>query len=191
MQRISLVKSAHDLIRDRLYPGAVAIDATVGNGYDTLFLLQQVAPSGRVYGFDIQQTALASARAKIGDNVFLNCLTLFQASHELLPELIPARHHGRVRACMFNLGYLPRGDKSIVTRTASTLAALNAACRLLAESGVITIIAYPGHPGGGQETEQVTRWCESLDRRQFDVVTVYLKEQENDVPRLFVVYKLG
>ena len=165
MQRISLVKSAHDLIRDRLRPGAVAVDATVGNGFDTLFLLQQVGPSGRVYGFDIQEKALASARSKISENGLLNGATLFQASHERMSDLIPARHHGRIKACMFNLGYLPHGDKSIVTTPDSTIAALNAACNLLSARGMITVIAYLGHPGGGLETERVTEWCECLDRR--------------------------
>jgi predicted methyltransferase len=191
MQRISLVKRAHDFIKDRLKPGAVAIDATVGNGHDTLFLLKQVTPSGRVYGFDIQQTALASARSRIRENGFLKSLTLFHASHELMTELIPKQHHGHVAACMFNLGYLPLGDKSIITKTDSTLSALRAACGLLSKSGTITIIAYPGHPGGSQETEEISLWCESLDKRQFEVATIYPKDNDNTVPRLVIVDKLS
>ena len=190
MQSISLVERAHALIRDKLGPGAVAVDATVGNGFDTLFLLQQVGPSGRVYGFDIQEKALASARSKISENGLLNGATLFQASHERMSDLIPARHHGRIKACMFNLGYLPHGDKSIVTTPDSTIAALNAACNLLSARGMITVIAYLGHPGGGLETERVTEWCECLDRRRYDVATVTPKENDNKAPRLFVIYNL-
>ena len=63
MQRISLVNVAHNLIKDVLHPGDIAIDATVGNGHDTLFLVEQVSPSGKVFGFDIQQAAIDSTRA--------------------------------------------------------------------------------------------------------------------------------
>ena len=96
MQRISLVSVAHNLIRDKLRPGDIAIDATVGNGHDTVFLVEQVSPSGKVYGFDIQQAAIDSTRAKVEScyragerarsNMLLRseCLTLIQAK--------PCRH---------------------------------------------------------------------------------------------------
>ncbi|MFU8789995.1 MAG: class I SAM-dependent methyltransferase [Methylobacter sp.] len=184
---ISLVNVAHDLIRARLRPGGNAIDATVGNGHDTLFLAGRVAPSGHVYGFDIQQAAIDATREKFGQTPLSASLTLFHASHADMEQKIPPQLHGKINAIMFNLGYLPGSDKSVITRTDSTLSALTAASRILSVGGIITLLAYPGHPGGDTETEQVTNWCGQLDSRQFAVNTFYSSEHKDSAPRLFVI----
>lgn len=190
MKRISLINTAHDLIRDILHPGDIAIDATVGNGHDTLFLAEQVTPSGHVYGFDIQQAAIDSALDKFRQAHIPECLTLIHASHADMSEKIPAALHGKIKAIMFNLGYLPGGDKSVITQTDSTLTALTVAARILAVNGIITLLAYPGHPGGDMETDQVKNWCEQLDTEQFEVSTIYSTEHKDTAPRLFVIRKL-
>lgn len=190
MKRISLVKTAHDLIKDILHPGDIAIDATVGNGHDTLFLAGQIAPSGQVYGFDIQQAAIDSTREKFRQNELQDCLILIQASHADMDEKIPEQLHSKIKAIMFNLGYLPGGDKSVITLTGSTLTALTAAARILSVNGIITLLAYPGHPGGDLETDQVKTWCEQLDTRQFEVGTIYSTEHKDTAPRLFTIRKL-
>jgi len=190
MKRISLVNAAHDLIRDILHPGDIAIDATVGNGHDTALLAEQVGPSGHVYGFDIQQAAIDSTLEKFRQACSPECLTLIHASHADMAEKIPTHHHGKVRAIMFNLGYLPGGDKSVITLTDSTLTALTVAARILAVKGIITLLAYPGHQGGDLETGQVKNWCEQLDTQQFEVSTIYSTEHKDTAPRLFVIRKL-
>jgi SAM-dependent methyltransferase len=201
MQRISLVSIAHNLIREVLHPGDYAIDATIGNGHDTVFLAEQVSPSGKVFGFDIQQAAIDSTWAKVGafsktgerslSNAFLRpeCLTLIQASHADMEAKIPPHYHGKINAIMFNLGYLPGGDKSIITRTDSTVAALNSASRLLSSSGIITLIAYPGHHGGDLETFQVINWCDLIIDKHFIVNFFYSAENNISSPRLFVIRK--
>jgi methylase of polypeptide subunit release factors len=189
MQRISLVNVAHNLIQDVLQPGDIAVDATVGNGYDTLFLAKQVGSSGEVFGFDIQQAAIESTKEKFQQTNCPACLTLTQASHADMGDKIPSRYHGNIRAIMFNLGYLPGGDKSIITRTDSTITALNSACRMLSGNGIITILAYPGHQGGDLETDQVKNWCEQLDKDQFKISIVYSSDNKDSAPRLFVIKK--
>ena len=190
MQRISLVNAAHNLISNALHPGDIAIDATVGNGHDTLFLVEQVCPSGRVFGFDVQKAAIDSTWVKVGSHCRTGkCLTLIHASHADMTEKIPAQYHGNISACMFNLGYLPGGDKSIITNTDSTLTALNIADRLLSNNGIITVIAYPGHQGGDMETHLVKSWCNKLDEDQYKISIVYSSENKESAPRLFVVRK--
>ncbi len=189
MKRISLVNTAHDMIRDILRPGDIAIDATVGNGHDTLFLAEQVGPSGQVYGFDIQQAAIDSTLEKLRQAQRSDCLTLIHASHADMSEKIPVQLHGKIKAIMFNLGYLPGGDKSVITQTDSTLTALTVAARILAVNGIITLLAYPGHQGGDLETDQVKNWCEQLDTQQFEVCTIYSTEHKDTAPRLFVILK--
>jgi tRNA1(Val) A37 N6-methylase TrmN6 len=189
MQRISLVNVAHNLIREVLHTGDIAIDATVGNGHDTLFLVEQVSPSGRVFGFDIQQTAIDSTKEKFQQTHNPECLTLIHASHADMSDKIPAHYHGKIKAIMFNLGYLPGGDKTIITRTDSTVTALDSAHRILSSNGIITVMAYPGHPGGDKETDQVKNWCEQLDNNQFKISIIYSSENKESAPRLFVILK--
>ena len=190
MKRISLLNTAHDLIRGSVRPGDIVVDATVGNGHDTMFLAEQVGLSGHIYGFDIQQAAIGSTLDKFRKTAFSECLTLIHASHAEMDTKIPAHHHGNISAIMFNLGYLPGGDKRIITQTDSTLTALAIASRILAVNGIITLLAYPGHPGGDLETERVKNGCGQLDSEQFAVSTVYSTEHKDSAPRLFVVRKI-
>ncbi|MDO9107195.1 MAG: class I SAM-dependent methyltransferase [Methylovulum sp.] len=188
MPRISLVKLAHEFIGNRLRPGDIAIDATVGNGHDTVFLLGQVGASGHVYGFDRQLAAITATAAKLDPQAGI---TLLHASHAEMSAKIPVQLHGKIRACMFNLGYLPGGDKHIITTADTSLAALTDASRLLATGGIITVIAYPGHPGGYRETEQVKHWCSQLDTGQYTLTIIHSDASNAAAPKLFVICKIG
>ena len=190
MQRISLLNTAHNFIKKVLHPGDIAIDATIGNGHDTLFLVEQVYPSGLVFGFDIQQIAIESTKEKIKQTNYPNCLALIHASHTEMYKTIPTHYDGNIKAIMFNLGYLPGGDKTIITATDSTITALNSSCHLLSSNGIITILAYPGHSGGDLETVQVTNWCDKLDITQFEAHVIYSSTDKQSAPRLFVIHKL-
>lgn len=191
MTRVTLVNVAHDLLAERLQPGDAAIDATVGNGHDTIFLAQQIGPNGKVFGFDIQSSALQSTLEKCRQAQLQDRVILIQASHAEMLKHIPNDLHGDVGAIMFNLGYLPGGDKTIITQTYSTLTALDAAIQLLSPSGILTLLAYPGHQGGDQETEQVVRWCEQLDNAHFNVNIHYSSVNKSSAPRLFVINKIS
>ena len=189
MKPISLTQQAHSLIEHKINSGDIVIDATVGNGHDTLFLAKQVGESGRVYGFDIQQVALEAARSKLQQANLLNCVTLILVNHALMKDKIPVQYHGKISAIMFNLGYLPGGDKTLITRADSTLMALNSASQLLSAKGIMTILAYPGHDGGDIETDQVKKWCGQLDQQQFKVDIFSSAENNNSMPALFSIYK--
>ncbi len=153
------IDMAHVLLRDTLKPGDWVVDATVGNGHDTLWLAQMVGPSGRVFGFDVQAAALAETRRRVAG---LPQVTLFHAGHELMAEHLPAEAKGRLAAVMFNLGFLPGGDKAVITRAETTLAALHHALDWLAVGGQITLVVYPGHTGGSDEASTVRSWAEGL-----------------------------
>lgn len=173
-----------------LKPGAVAVDATVGNGHDTLFLARQVGPSGRVHGFDVQAEALRSTRCRLDQAGVAECVVLHQQGHESMREALPPEVHGRVQAVMFNLGYLPGGsDKTCTTHPATTLPALDAAAELLAPGGVITVVLYTGHPGGSDEAAAVRAWAEALPQEKFRALSYRFVNQQNDPPRLLVVQR--
>lgn len=134
--------------------GDIVIDATAGNGNDTLFLARSVGPNGKVYAFDIQSEALDRTAARLAE-VGIGHVQLVHGDHAHLRDFVEPQHHGWIAAVMFNLGYLPRGDKSIITRSASTITAIQAAMDLLRDGGTITILAYPGHVGGAEELAAV------------------------------------
>jgi len=186
---ISLVKLAHSLIKAKVKSDDSVIDATVGNGHDTLFLLELVGAKGKVFGFDIQGAAIDSARAILQGTSLLECLTLIQASHAKMGENIPPSYHSKISAVMFNLGYLPGGDKRIITQTDSTLAALSCASQMLITNGIITVLAYPGHEGGEIETDQVKRWCLALDPEHYQVKLFESQPDKTSAPKLFAITK--
>lgn len=143
-------------------PGDVVVDATCGNGHDTLMLAQLALLSdrGHVYAQDIQKEALASTRSLLEKEVphLLPRVTFVEGCH--------SRFHCDavdVALVVYNLGYLPGGDKNITTKTHSTLASLYQAQEILRPNGLISITLYPGHPEGAVETESIMLYMRSLD----------------------------
>lgn len=169
MTYVSLTKAAQDRIAQNLQPGQFAVDATMGNGHDTLFMAELVGVEGRVFGFDIQQQALANTRQRLAAAGLENRAALIQGGHEHMAFMIPSRIQGQISAIMFNLGYLPGGDKHKVTRPETTLAAVKAATRLLAPGGIMTILVYRGHAGGQDEADTISRALDSLKQNGFEV----------------------
>lgn len=166
MKRVT--EAAHDRVRASLRHGDRAIDATAGNGWDTQFLAESVGSCGQVWALDVQPAALEATARRLAAAGLSN-VELIQADHARMETLIPLEFHGHIQAIMFNLGYLPGGDKSVVTQTPSTITALAAAVRLLAAGGVLSVIAYPGHPGGAAEQQAVDAFLCQLTPSEFTV----------------------
>lgn len=156
------VRWVHAILETRLSPGDLVVDATAGNGHDTLFLAQKVLPGGHVFAFDIQGDAIQQTEARLREaGVDMSRVTLHVAGHETLTAALPAEVHQQLRLCMFNLGYLPGGDKARITQVETTLSAIQQAMDLLAEDGLLTVVVYPGHEGGMQEAGRVTAMLEA------------------------------
>ena len=170
-------------LKEALRPGAYAVDATVGNGYDTLFLAHEVGPQGRVLGFDVQKVALTNATEMLRFAGLLNRVTLVLASHEDLRRYLS--HGQQITVAMFNLGYLPRGDRRIITRPASTLAALSTVMAHLEPAGRVTVLSYRGH-GGGEE-EYLALSAALARETAFQVTEVSGVHSPEDGPRLVLI----
>jgi hypothetical protein len=188
MRNKPLTELAHQLIREKLPPGGIAVDATMGNGHDTLFLASTLGTQGEVFAFDIQEQAISATKTRLSECDNCARVTLFNQSHDRISQLLPASTHEKINAAMFNLGYLPGSDKQIITRRKSTIAALEALAPLLSEHGCITIMAYPGHEGGAEECSSVVDWVNSLPQSKFK--TTIHKSQSINGPILLAVEKL-
>jgi predicted methyltransferase len=185
-ERESLVNRQQRFLAGLLREGDWVVDATVGNGHDTLFLARQVGRSGRVYGFDIQQAALDATVTRLRDGGGEAQVRLFKAGHEGMAEHLPQETRGRIKAVLFNLGYLPGSDKQTVTRPATTITALEGVLQWLAPGGVISVLAYTGHPGGRDEAERVKRWVAGLSPA-WEVIIDIPPSRNNNAPEWVLI----
>ena len=179
-----------DLARERveevLGNGDLAVDATAGKGQDTLFLARAVGPQGRVIAFDIQRQALEITGALLQENNLAHRVRLLCKGHETMA----AHVEGPAAAVMFNLGYLPGGERSIVTRPHTTRLALAAALELLRPGGVVTLVLYSGHPQGAEEKKAVLNYCRNLEGARYGVLHCRVLNRRLAPPELLAVTKL-
>jgi len=176
---------ARELIENAVFPGAKAIDATMGNGYDTSWLCELVGEEGHVYAFDIQREAMERTEERLKETGLWGRAELFCLGHERMEEIVKEP----VDAIVFNLGWLPGAEHGLTTRTATTIQAVEAAVRLLKEEALLTICVYPGHDEGKRELEALLNWAEQLDDKRFDAMLKCYLNQPNDPPQMIVVRK--
>jgi len=157
------VPLSHLFLRNFLCEGHTAVDATCGNGHDTLLLARLVGDGGHVWGFDIQEQAIAETGSRLTEAGLSSRTTILQTGHEELDQHVI----GPVQVVLFNLGYRPGGDRSIITRPDTTSIALEQSLSLLASGGIVLVTVYPGHNGGGEEQTAVENWSAKLDPRVF------------------------
>ncbi|KPJ92887.1 MAG: hypothetical protein AMJ53_08495 [Gammaproteobacteria bacterium SG8_11] len=189
MAYFSLVDEAQRLLAKVIQEGDDVIDATVGNGHDTLFLAKTVGSTGRVLGFDVQAEAMENARRLLRQHNLHQRVMWVNQDHAHMGDWIPETMQRRIKAVMFNLGYLPGGDKTFTTRSQSTSLALNAALQHLVPGGAISILAYRGHPGGKEEARVVDEWCSQLDGASYTVQRIYSPTDSEKAPLLFIAMR--
>ncbi|MGP7818377.1 class I SAM-dependent methyltransferase [Niallia sp. 01092] len=180
---------ARSLLEKSITTGDIAVDATMGNGHDTLFLAKLVGETGKVFSFDIQQDALAATEKRLTENNLNEVATLSLCGHEQLKTIIPAIHHGKVTAAIFNLGYLPGGDKSIVTTANNTISAIEHLLDIMAPEGIIILVIYHGHPEGQLERDELLSYVETIDQQTAHVLQYRFMNQVNNPPFIIAIEK--
>lgn len=190
------LEMAHWMLKDIINTNDVVVDATMGNGYDTQFLAELGA---NVYAFDVQEEALNATEKRLDDagiknQIFgknlSNLLTepsvnLVLSGHEKLSEYVKEP----IKAAIFNLGYLPKTDKSVVTKADTTLTALEALTNQLVVGGRIAIMIYYGHEGGMEEKDAVIKWTSSLPQKDWEVTSYAPLNQIHTPPILVLIEK--
>ena len=190
------LEMAHWMLKDIIKTNDVVVDATMGNGYDTQFLAELGA---KVYAFDVQEEALNATEKRLDDagiknQIFeknlSNLLTepsvnLVLSGHEKLSEYVKEP----IKAAIFNLGYLPKTDKSVVTKADTTLTALDALTNQLVVGGRIAIMIYYGHEGGMEEKDAVIKWTSSLPQNGWEVTSYAPLNQIHTPPILVLIEK--
>ncbi len=181
------VEFIHSLLESHLEEGGRAVDATMGNGHDTVLLARLVGDTGMVFAFDVQPLALmATERALVADNL-QHRVKLIQDSHSRLPDYVTED----VNAIVFNLGYLPGADKSLATQVDETLLAVKQALTLLAPGGLLLVAVYPGHPAGLLESEQLDPFTASLNPSAYRVLKYQFTNRKKPAPYLLAIERLA
>lgn len=182
---VNTIKITRDIIYRNVKEGDVVLDCTVGNGNDTLLLSDLVGDTGKVYGFDIQSQALNITLEKLIKANLENRVKLIKDSHENIHLHI----HENLDLVIYNLGYLPKGDKNIKTNRKTTVSSINKALNLLKNNGIILITCYTGHEGGLDEKNGIENFLKNLDQKKYNVIKYDFLNQINSPPILYGVEK--
>lgn len=187
-ERYTLRNARHlaaDYIRRTVREGDTVVDATMGNGGDTLFLAEIVGETGRVYGFDVQKEAVERTRARLESAGVQERATLLLAGHETMSEHV----HDAPVAVMFNLGWLPGSEHIVTTRTETTLKAVGAAVDMIAPGGIVTVCIYPGHEEGRRELDALLAFACGLSVQKFNVLHHHFLCAPAHTPQLILIQR--
>lgn len=168
---------AHDIIKNNCLEYEVAIDATLGNGYDSDFLSTFFK---KVICFEIQETAIDYYNKHKKENV-----TIISDSHENISLYIK----NKVDCVLYNLGYLPGGDKSITTKAETTIKSIEEALGLLKFGGIISISMYVGHEEGEKEKDLILEFARKLPKKEYGVMLHTFVNRNNNAPMLLIIEK--
>jgi len=185
MKLLRVLPFAKYLLSETVEVGETVVDATAGNGNDTLFLAEHVGENGHVYAFDIQQAALDSTAERLGE---LNeRVSLILDSHDNVENYVD----GRIGGAVFNLGYLPNSeDLTIVTKPDTTIKAIHTLLGMLKKGGIIAVSVYDGHEGGSEERDALLAYVKSLHQADIHVIRYELLNQRNNPPFLIALEKM-
>lgn len=174
------------LIDEYVVEGARVLDATVGNGNDSLLLARKLGERGQLYGFDIQDLAIKNTKDLLSKENLMENTRLIKDSHENIDKYI----HEPLDFAIYNLGYLPKGDKEIKTKALSSIISLEKTLKLLKQNGILVITSYTGHPGGMEEKKAIEDLLVNLDQRRFNVLKYEFINQKSYPPLVYRIEKI-
>ena len=178
---------SHYYIEKTVKEGDVVLDATCGNGNDTLFLAKLVGVRGHVYSFDVQEDALNNAKKLVEQNNVRGHVNFILDGHQNLDKYVEKP----LSAGMFNLGYLPGGNHEIHTQGETTIPAISKSLALLRSGGILTIVIYYGGDSGFDEQIAVCEFIKTLDPKKFSALKHSFENQPNCPPIAVVIQRLG
>ncbi|MEA4987788.1 MAG: class I SAM-dependent methyltransferase [Anaerovorax sp.] len=169
-----------------LKEGDIAIDCTMGNGNDTVFLCSLIGENGKVYAFDIQESAVVNTRQNLLKYGYLERAELILDGHQNIDKYVKEE----VRLILFNLGYLPKGNHDITTKKDTTIEAVEKCINILKPKGVILLVIYPGHLSGSEEKEALENFTSNLNQKEFTVTKLCFLNQIHHPPELICIEKV-
>lgn len=183
MMPANAMEAARAMLAYILPTARCVVDATAGNGHDTLFLCEKTPEACRIWSFDIQPEAVAASSRLLAERCRTDRVRLICSDHAQLAQYVAEP----VDAAMFNLGYLPGQNHELTTRPESLRPALDSLIRLLSAGGVITLVAYPGHAPGRREIDFLEDYLAGLPQERFIAACYNFLNQRNAPALLYVI----
>lgn len=176
---------AKEICKIKVKNGDIVVDATMGNGNDTLFLAELVGNEGKVYSFDIQNIALENTEKRLKEMNMENRVKVILDGHENLDKYI----QGKIKLVIFNLGYLPNACHEVTTKSETTLLAIKKSLNILEKHGIVILVIYHGHEEGKREKKAIEEFTSCLNQKEFNVAKLSFTNQINNPPELICIEK--
>lgn len=182
------VELSHFYLKNCIKPGSFVVDATCGNGGDTVYLASLVGKNGEVMAFDIQPEAIANTKKHLEQANLAENVSLILDGHQNMEQYLCGR---KADAFVFNLGYLPGGDHSLHTKPETTLSALKIAVSSITAEGIVCVSIYHGKDSGFAERDAVLDYLQTLDSHQYNVIIHQYSNKPNFPPIFALICKNG
>lgn len=176
----------HSIIKSQAESGGTYIDATMGNGHDTLFLCQMAGDKGSVWAFDIQEQALEATKALLAEQGYGKNAHLIKDGHENMDRYFAPQ---AADVICFNFGYLPGGDHAIATKAQTSVTAVRKGLEILKSGGMMSLCIYSGGDTGFEEKERILEYVKGLSPREYTVIVNEYYNRGNCPPMPVFVFK--
>ena len=173
------------IIDTKVKKGDIVLDLTMGNGHDTLYLADKIGINGKVYSFDIQKEALLNTKKLLEENNIKN-VELIQDNHKNILNYV----NEYIDFAVYNLGYLPGGNKNVITKWDSTIYSLKSVLSILRIKGIVCICSYIGHSGGKKEYDEIIKFCKDLPKKEFNIIDIKHINRSENAPRMIIIEKI-
>lgn len=183
---VNVLKITRETIENYIEEEMTVVDFTMGNGNDTLLIAKALNGTGKIYGFDLQKIAVDKTKEKLNKaGMDFSNIEFINDGHENVNLYIDEK----IDFGIYNLGYLPSGDKSIITLGETTLISIKKTLELLKENGILVIVSYIGHHGGMEENNLIVDYLGKLNQKEFNVLKYEFVNQLNNPPKVYIVEK--
>lgn len=177
--KYSINEYVHHFINEHVQSGDLCIDATAGNGNDTLYLCQLVGEAGEVTAFDIQKAAVETVRERLKQEGMDKIATVHLESH---CNMALYAEENTISCIIFNFGYLPGGDHRISTNGYTSIQAIKTGLPLLKKDGLMSLCIYSGGDSGFEEKEMILQFLKQLNQQEYLVIVNEFYNRSNNPP---------
>lgn len=186
MRQSQITYWCHEIIRSQAQTGGLYIDATMGNGNDTLMLCELAEQAGEVYAFDIQEPAVEATRTLLERQEVTTKYHLILDGHENMDNYIQP---GSADVICFNFGYLPGGDHEIATKADTSIVAIQKGLELLKSGGMMSLCVYSGGDTGFEERDCILDYLKELPTKEYTVIVNQYFNRGNNPPMPIFIFK--
>lgn len=186
MKQSQITHWCHEIIRSQAQTGGLYVDATMGNGNDTVFLCELAGEMGEVFAFDIQAQAVEATKKLLEEHNVSTKHRLILDGHEHMDNYLS---EGSADVICFNFGYLPGGDHAIATKASTSIMAIEKGLKILKSGGMMCLCVYSGGDTGFEEKDCILNYLKELAPKQYTVIVNQYFNRENNPPIPIFIFK--